>query len=430
MVISRCVLILAVVMLVAGSPGRTHAQAAPGPFVKQAFDLLMDRFVVPPTSTDLLSAGWDGGIAHVKNVNGSVPTIPPPSFAGDRGSDWNAFLAVYPALFEAAGASADQHALDYAIVSVMAKSLNSSHTYLTATPHSPPGQAYGGVGFQMSRELIVTDVFAGSPAEAAGLRPGDRLIAVDGASVEGMTSQEVSPLARGPVGSAVQLTVRRAGQAEPTVISATRAEIVAPWVSARVLEGGVGYLKIVTFPPLDAIGPFDQAVSMLDGADVKALVIDVRGNPGGPVETGNKIVSRFIREGPIYQRTNRQGQITTVNVDGSAWGRNVPIAVLVHSGSGGNGGELLPSALREHGLGYLVGLRTGGSLAAGTQIPLQDGSNLRITVENWRSGQGQEIEGVGLEPDLAVELDPAALAEGRDNQLDAALDYLKGLIGP
>ncbi|HZO29884.1 MAG TPA: S41 family peptidase [Chloroflexota bacterium] len=423
----RFVLVFLVLFLVVAVPAPARAQAAPGPFVKQAFDLLMDRFVLPPKSGDLLKAGWDGGIAHIKGASGAEPGAPAPSFTGDRGADWNAFLAAYPALVATLGASPDQHALDRAIVAAMAKSLNSSHTYLTVNP--PPGLVYGGVGVQMSRELIVTDVFPGSPAEAAGVRPGDRLIAVDGVSVEGMTSQETSSLVRGPVGSAVQLTVRRAGQAEPTVINATRAEIVVPWVTSRVLDGGIGYLKLGGYPQLDAIGPFDEAVTLLDGADVKALVVDVRGNGGGPVDAANKIISRFVREGALYQRTNRQGQTTPVNVDGSAWGRNIPIAVLVNAGSGGNGGELLPSALREHGLGYVVGSHTAGSLAAGVRVPLQDGSTLTITVETWRTGKGQEIEGVGLEPDLTVELDPGALAEGRDTQLEAALTYLKEKIG-
>jgi len=373
-----------------------------------------------------LKAGWDGGIAHIKGASGAEPGAPAPSFTGDRGADWNAFLAGYPALVSALGASPDQHALDRAVVAAMAKSLNSSHTFLTTD--APPGQAYGGVGFQMSRELIVTDVFAGTPAEAAGLRPGDRIITVDGTIVEGMTSEDASTHARGPVGSTVQLTVRRAGQTDPVILSATRAEIAVPWVTARVLEGGIGYLKVGSFPPLDAIGLFDQAVTSLEGTDIKALVIDVRGNGGGLYATANKVMSRFVREGPLAQRTTRQGQTSTVDADGSAWGRNVPTAILVNAATG-SAGELLPSALRENGTGYLVGVHTAGRLASGQRFPLQDGSTLIVAVEFLRSGKGQEVEGVGLEPDLAVELDPGALAEGRDTQLDAALTYLKGKIG-
>ena len=124
----RFVLVLLVLILVVGTPLPARAQAAPGPFVKQAFDLLMDRFVLPPKSDDLLKAGWDGGIAHIKGASGAEPGAPAPSFTGDRGADWNAFLAVYPALVSALGASPDQHALDRAVVAAMAKSLHHSHT--------------------------------------------------------------------------------------------------------------------------------------------------------------------------------------------------------------------------------------------------------------------------------------------------------------
>jgi hypothetical protein len=296
---SRVILAFAILFCVVVVPSAAHAQAAPGPFVKQAFDLLMDRFVVPPTSNGLLEAGWAGGAAHVKEVAGSEPTAPAPSFSGDRSADWSAFLAGYPTLAGAIGASGDRHALDFAIVGAMAKSLNSSHTFISAASTALPGQTFAGVGITMSADLVVTDLFPGTPAEAAGLRVGDRIIAVDGVSVEGMKSDEVSPRVRGPVGSTVQFTVVRGGQAEPVTLTATRAEISVPWVNARVLEDGIGYLKIRQFPPLDAIGVFDQAVAMLDGADVKALVIDVRDNSGGFIDLSDKVVSRFIREGPI-----------------------------------------------------------------------------------------------------------------------------------
>jgi carboxyl-terminal processing protease len=424
---SRLILAFAILYCVVFVPSAARAQAAPGPFVKQAFDLLMDRFVVPPTSNGLLEAGWAGGVAHVKETAGAEPTAPTPSFTGDRAADWSAFLAGYPALAGAIGASGDQHPLDYAIVGAMAKSLNSSHTFISASPQQP-GQSFAGVGIQMSRELVVTEVFPGTPAEAAGLRLGDRIIAVDGASVEGMKSDEVSPRVRGPVGSAVQFTVVRGGHAEPLTVTATRAEISVPWVNARVLDGGIGYLRIRQFPPLDSIGLFDQAVAMLDGADIKALVIDVRNNPGGFYATSARAVSRFVRDGSIRECAPREGQVHMIRTDGSAWNRNAAIALLVNDQTGA-AGEDVASALRENGVGILVGKHTAGRFAGGQFNQLQDGSNLTLAFQACRSGQGQEIEGVGLEPDLTVELDPAALAEGRDSQLQAALDYLKAKLG-
>lgn len=424
---ARGALILSIMLAVLGVPASIHAQTAPGPFVKQAFELLMDRFVVAPNSADLLRAGWDGGLAYIKEATGSEPSGTAPSFSKDRGADWNAFLGAYPQLASAGGPALDQHALDAAVVSAMAKSLNSTHTFLGAGA-PPSGQAYGGVGIIMSPELVVTEVIPGSPAEATGLRLGDRLVSVDGASVEGLKSDEVSPRVRGLVGSSVQFGIKRAGQSGPLALTLVRAEIVISWVTARVLDGGIGYLRIRSFPPPTALGEFDAAVASLEGADIKALVIDVRGNGGGFYATSEKVVSRFVREGPISQRTTRQGQTSTVSADGSVWGRTIPIAVIVNAGTG-SGGELVPSALRENGVGYLVGLHTRGSLAGGQIFPLEDGSSLTVAVEARRSGRGQEIEHVGLEPDLMVDLDPAALADGRDTQVDAALRYLRGKLG-
>jgi carboxyl-terminal processing protease len=424
----RYLLILVCLIAPISVPAPVDAQVAPGPFVKQAFDLLMDRFVTPPSSATLLAGGWSGGLDFLTTATGADVSEAAPSYSGDRGRDWNAFLAAYPKLVAAGGASLDQHGLDYAVVRGMTKSLDSTHTFIQAAP-PVTGQSYGGVGLQVSTDLIVTDVFPGTPAEAAGVRLGDRLVAVDGASVEGVASDEVSSRVRGPVGDAVQLTVRRGAQPDPVVLTATRAEITVPWVSARVLDGGMGYLRLRNFPPPDGMGQFDAAIATLDGADIKSLVIDVRGNSGGPISTSERVVSRFIPDGPLYQRSNRQGQTSLVNADGSAWHRSIPIVVLVNKGSAGSGGELLASALREHGLGYIVGSHTAGFFSAGPVIPLQDGSILVIATESWRTGQGQEIEHVGLEPDQVVELDPSMLADGHDSQLDAALDYLRGKLG-
>jgi carboxyl-terminal processing protease len=421
--------IVVVMMLIAmlGTQSPARAQTAPGPFVKQAFDLLMDRFVVPPSAETLLDGGWSGALTHLKDTTGAEPAIGAPSFSGDRNAAWGAFQDAYPQLAAAGGPSLDQHALDYAIVDGMAKSLNSTHTYVSAavTPSDP---SYGGVGMQMSMDLFVIAVFPGTPAEAAGVRIGDRLIAVNGASVEGMTSETASTGVRGPVGSPVQLTFRRGSESEPVVLTATRAQIVAPWVIGRVLDGGIGLLRIYTFPDPAALGQFDEAMAALVGADVKALVIDVRGNPGGSFPTIEKVASRFIRDGAIAQCASRQAAMRTTRADGSAWGRDVPITVLVSERTS-SGGESLASALRENGIGYLVGKHTFGSLGGADRAPLQDGSVLTVETRRCLSGQGQEIEHVGLEPDQTVELDPALLAEGKDSQLDAALTYLRSKLG-
>ena len=159
------------------------------------------------------------------------------------------------------------------------------------------------------------------------------------------------------------------------------------------------------------------------------MVIDIRGNGGGFYATSEKVASRFIREGPIRECAPRQGAMKMTVADGSAWGRTVPISILVNERTG-SGAEEVASSLRENGVANLVGRHTAGTFAGARPFPLQDGSSLIVALEVCHSGKGQEIEHVGLDPDLPVDLDVVALADGRDTQLEAALGYLRTKIAP
>ena len=149
---------------------------------------------------------------------------------------------------------------------------------------------YAGVGIQMSPDLIIIDVFEGSPAEGAGLQIGDQLIAVNGESIEGMTSADTSTRVRGEPGTPVTLTVRRVGVAEPVVKTITRATISIEWLRAKILDGGIGYLQIRQFAIPDALPLFNKAMDRFAEANIRALIIDVRNNPGGSVATGEEIL--------------------------------------------------------------------------------------------------------------------------------------------
>lgn len=404
--------------------------AQPGPIVRQAFDLLMDRFVIPPKSGDVLNGALDGAHHYLESKGVPDPLAERPAFTGVRNQDWRLFQPAYQAMRGALGDKGTAEILDRAMVDGMARSFNEAHTY-----YMPPEvyrqqmaelqnrNRYSGVGIQMSQELVITDVFEGSPAEGAGLQIGDQLIGVNGENIEGMTSADVSTRVRGEAGTQVTLSVRRAG--ESVTKTMTRATIAYEWLRARILDGGIGYLQIRQFAIPDALPLFNEAMAKFAAADIKGLIIDVRGNPGGAVQTGEEIASRLMPEGkPIYQQVDRRGGERTVSTWGEYWNRDIPIAILTNGGSGSMS-EILAAALQENGAARVIGTKTAGAVAAGVPIPLADGSGLLVTVQMINTPSGKVINVVGLEPDQVVELDATQFRAGKDTQLEAALGYVR-----
>jgi len=415
------------------SVSQGQGRPQPGPIVRQAFDLLMDRYVIPPSSGSLLNGGLDSAHHFLAKHNVVDPLWERPPFTGDRREDWRLFLPAYEQVARALGNKAPREELDRALVDGMAQSVKEAHTYFMPPEIFSQQMAelqnrsrYAGVGIQMSPDLIITDVFEGSPAEGAGLQIGDQLIAVNGESIEGMTSADTSTRVRGEPGTPVTLTLRRVGVDEPVVKTMTRATISIEWLRAKVLDGGIGYLQIRQFAIPDALPLFNKAMDRFADANIRALIIDVRNNPGGSVATGEEILSRLLPDDkPLYRQVERRSGERTVSTWGDYWGRDIPIAVLANGGSGSMS-EILAAALQENGVARVIGTKTAGAVAAGVPIPLADGSGLLVTVQIITSPSGKVINEVGLEPDQLVELDPALFRVGKDTQLEAALGYVRG----
>jgi carboxyl-terminal processing protease len=411
---------------------QTSGRVQPGPIVRQAFDLLMDRFVIPPKSGDLLNGGLDNAHHFLEKQQVADPLAERPPFTGDRREDWRLFLPAYEKVARALGNKTPREELDRALVDGMAQSLKEAHTYFMPPDIFSQQMAelqnrnrYAGVGIQMSQDLIITDVFEGSPAEAAGLLPGDQLIAVNGESIEGMTSAETSTRVRGEPGTPVTLTLRRGGVAEPVVKTITRATISIDWMRAKILDNGIGYIQIRQFAIPDSLPLFNKAMDRFAEANIRALIIDVRGNPGGSVATGEEILSRLLPDDkPLYRQVERRTGERTVSTWGDYWGRDIPIAVLVN-GASGSMSEILAAALQENGAARVFGTKTAGAVAAGVPVPLADGSGLLVTVQMITTPSGKVINEVGLEPDQVVELDPALFRVGKDTQLEAAVGYVR-----
>ncbi|MDP8921584.1 MAG: S41 family peptidase [Chloroflexota bacterium] len=408
------------------------AQARPGPIVRQSFDLLMDRFVIPPESGAVLNGGLDGAedLLQAKGIGHALTERP--AWTNNRGDDWQLFLEAYNKIAEKAGEAISPIDLDRIVVAGMAASFDEGHTYYLPPEIFKEAQAqltnqhrYAGIGVSMNRDLVVIEVFEGSPAEGAGLQVGDQLIAVEGESVEGKTTSETSSKVRGEPGTPVTLTIKREGVPDQISVTMTRAQISMDWIRARILDGNIGHLRIRTFPGPDALPLFNRAMERFSEAKVNGLIIDLRGNGGGSVATGEQVASKFIAENvPLYQQIDRRGGERTVTTWGERWDRDVPIAVLTDGGSGSMA-EILAAALQENGIAKVFGVKTAGVVAGTSFHPLSDGSGLSVTFLIIKSGQGKVLNDVGLEPDQVVELDTAQLRRGHDNQLEAALAYVQ-----
>ncbi len=264
----------------------------------------------------------------------------------------------------------------------------------------------------------VVHPFEGAPAEKAGLRKGDEIIAVDGQDVTQMMLDEAVSLIRGPAGSDVVLTVKRDDQ-EPFQVTITRDRVEIPVIESKMLDDHIFYVKLNEFsdPSADKLeAALKQGLD--DGA--KAIVFDLRGNPGGRLDMAIRIASMFIKDGVIVKETGKR------NMDHDATGdlivpEDIPVVVLVDGGSA-SASEIVAGALQDYGRALLIGEQTFGKGSVQTLFDMPDGSMLRVTSAHWYTPKGRQINGEGLRPDLVVS--PSLDAE-EDLQLQAAIDYLK-----
>jgi carboxyl-terminal processing protease len=293
--------------------------------------------------------------------------------------------------------------------------------------------SFDGIGIQVDMKdnrLTVVAPIEGSPAEAAGFRPGDVVLAVDGKSISGKTLNDTVGLIRGRRGTPVTLTVLRPDSPEPVEITVVRAEIKLKSVRARMLDGQVGYLRISSFSASTGT-EMANGVKELIGQQVRGIVVDLRNNPGGYLSTSVEAAAQFVDPGTVvlYQQ-NGNGDRKTYRTEGGGIATELPIVVLVNRGSA-SASEILAGALRDNGRAVLVGEKTFGKGTVQNVHELSDKSGLRVTTAQWLTPSEQPIQGVGLLPDQVVELPPTATISAEatradDAQLDAAVRHLLG----
>jgi len=271
--------------------------------------------------------------------------------------------------------------------------------------------------------LVIAEPFAGRPAAESGLARGDIVLAVDGQSLQGLSLYESIGLIRGPAGSTVVLTVFRDGVDEPFDVPVIRARIEIEVVESERLEGDIGYIRLTEFSR-GATGKMAEAIKQLNAEEpLKALILDLRDNPGGLLDESIFVSSQFIDEGVITIEKLKEDEEQVFEAQPGGVVPEVPLVVLVNRGSA-SASEIVAGAIQDSGRGTVLGEQTFGK---GTvQIPhsLSDGSELRVTIAEWLTPSGKQISGEGIVPDVYVERTQEDFVEDRDPQLERAIEYL------
>ncbi|MBW5448199.1 PDZ domain-containing protein [Cohnella sp. CFH 77786] len=261
-------------------------------------------------------------------------------------------------------------------------------------------QNFTGIGIVLIEEdgvVYAEDVIPGSPAEAAGLLPGDAIVSADGKSVRGLNVTELQKQLRGAEGTRVTVGVERDGKtlAFPIV----RKTLQLPVATGQMMGDGVGYVALSGFTS-DAGSLFADQVAKLEKAGMRSLLIDLRNNGGGYVTAAQHIAGLFIKDGVLAHLKDRDGKDDPISVSGG--GKPYPVTILVN-GNSASASELLAGALQDYGVAKLVGTKTFGKGVVQSIIPLKSGGVLKVTVQEYYTPNGRKVDKTGLTPDHVIE---------------------------
>jgi carboxyl-terminal processing protease len=322
-------------------------------------------------------------------------------------------------------------------ISGMMQSLGDPHSlYLSpqdyADANSQLAGSYAGIGSYVDvsgKLLTITKPFPNSPAEKAGLQAGDQIIAVDGQDVTGLIPELVRQKVLGPEGTTVKLTIQRPGQAAPFDVQITRAQIVVPSVTSKMLANNIAYIQISTFGDTTA-KDFHKQLAALMAQNPKGLILDLRYNGGGVLDTAISVASEFIPSGVIVTEKAGDGKLTPHNATsgGLATKNSLPMIVLVNAYSA-SASEIVAGALQDTGRAKLLGVTTYGKGTVQLWIPLSNNQAdnqgaVAVTIARWLTPKGNTIDKKGLTPDIVVQMTADDVKANRDPQLDAALQQL------
>lgn len=320
----------------------------------------------------------------------------------------------------------------YGAISGMVKSLGDPYTTFF-DPHDAKRflaevrGKFEGVGMEISiknNQLTVIAPLKGTPAFAAGIKAGDKIIKINNKSTTGMTLEEAVNLIRGPKGTEVTLSVFRSGWEKIKEIKIIRNVIKVPSIKWELKDGNIAYIEIYTFSQT-ADADFRKAALEIIKSPAKKIILDLRGNPGGFLEVSQNIAGWFLKRGKIVTiEAFGNGKEKIYRAPGPSRLLSYPLVVLINEGSA-SASEILAASLRDNRGIKLIGEKSFGKGSVQIVKRLSDNSALKVTVAKWLTPKKAAINKIGLEPDIKVKMTADDYKKGKDPQLEKALEVIK-----
>lgn len=327
----------------------------------------------------------------------------------------------------------DTKKIIYGAISGMVESLEDPYTVFL-----PPEEtkrfiedvkgSFEGIGVEIGikqGQLQVISPLEGTPGQKAGLRAGDKIIKINDKSTIDITLEEAVNLIRGPKGTTVILTILREGWLEPKEFKITRAVIEIPSLKWEMKPDNIAYLKLYHFSEKASIDFSKAAIEILN-SQTKRIILDLRNNPGGYLEVAQDIAGWFLEKGQVVVIEDFGKEKREFKSKGNGKLSHYPVVILINQGSA-SGSEILAGALRDNRGILLIGEKSFGKGSVQELEKLKEGSSLKITIAKWLTPKGWLITDKGLEPDIKVEMTDKDYEEGRDPQLDKAIEVIKSL---
>ena len=317
----------------------------------------------------------------------------------------------------------DQSDLIYGGIKGMLQAVDPHSNYYTPEEAKQLNQTisgeFSGIGVYIKEKdgyINIEDTIKGQPAEKAGLKKNDLIIAVDGQDIKNFGTTKASLLIKGPVGSQVKIKVKRGDQV--LVIQVTRDSIMVKNVESEILEEDIGYIKLAEFLG-EPTKEMNNALKVFDSKGIKKVILDLRDNPGGYLHEAISISKLFITRGPIVHiREKGKALLTHTSTMDKA---KYKLVVLVNENSA-SASEIVAGAVKDRGAGSLVGTKTYGKGTVQSMMTLTDGSMIKLTIAEYLTPNKTSIHGIGIEPDYKVE---NRLDSKEDLQLKKAIQILK-----
>lgn len=292
---------------------------------------------------------------------------------------------------------------------------------------------YYGIGAYVSQDTAtglpkISGVIEGAPAEEVDLRANDLIYEVDGTSTYGLSLTEAVSLIKGPENTEVTLTIVREGETDYLNVKVTRRKVETPTVEHEMLEDGMAYIQLKEFDEV-SVKQFEDALADVRKDGMKGMILDLRANPGGSLSAVVDMARMILPKGMIVYTEDKSGKRSEYTCDGDKE-LDVPLVVLVDMNSA-SAAEIMAGAIKDYELGTLVGTTTFGKGIVQQIIPFRDGSAVKVTISAYYTPKGNNIHGLGIEPDVVCEFDGEAYygSEDRpDNQLEKAKEVLRGLM--